>query len=550
MASINDFLFDELLIKIFHYLSYEERLACRIVCQRWLQLLLTDFQFRNDRQLFLSNCFIHPDYPPASVLLKSEFSYETLTISKSALKWLCYKSDAAPFFKFLGQSVVKIQVTDFGVDKDTFKIFKEFPLIKSLTMTEGTSFKVNDLPDEAFPSLEHLEVRKLTNICNILDLLHVAPHLKSLNFRESDNWEDKSHESIVKKFKEAHPHLIQSYVGASTRSGEQSNVSEELLKSQNIRRVIYYHCQNESFLENINQIPSIKEIFLTCMDFPQVTMTNLTVLKLICRTLPDFGPMEPLIYLETFTLEVVHDCSCCFRHQPLNLERLTSFELTINNKNDCNDCFVAISESFPNLRKFHLSTMTLRSSLLRLSFTWSHLKKLLIRSPTVFCGIPVANELTNLAVCHKLTHLSLGNNVIIDKNAIKHLCRVCPKLVWLKFHVESTSPSIVTIMEEVLISLPKLAVLLIHPSEVSFFNVTEEEASLILGIIIKYGKNLRDLIIPTHYKTNHNHAMKLLFEKMPYLSFVQMKEMDSRRYGYVMSRVKYVETTRLTRSNK
>lgn len=467
---------------------------------------MTDFKFRKDRKLFLSNCSIHPSYPPAVVFLNSQFPYETLTISKSALKWLSYDTDALPFFEFLGESVTKLRLVDFGVDKETCQVFKAFPLLERLRM-DGyeTFFKVKDLMEvdclDLFPSLKSLKVRNLLSIDRLFDLMKVVPKLKSLNFQDFDNLESRHYRNMI-KFNKEHPGLLQTiYVPMFQEKRDDGVQKSEIIdcvkSNSSIRRVIH-KLQAQGRLTGLQDVireqSSIKEIFLYCVEPPPVTMSNLTVLemKLSSDVVQDMSTLEPLINLKSLVLDV-KEARCCFGHQPLSLPRLKIFKLSVWNSN-CTECYLAISGSFPHLREFHLltlSNMTPRGQIQYFFGSWAFLTKLSIRHSTNSVGIPLVNELTKLIVCHKLTHLALGNNIVINGDAIKKLCGVCPNLVTLKFYMESTSPPINRIIEGLLTALPGLTTLLIHPSEVSFYSVTEEEASQLFGIIIKHGKKLR-----------------------------------------------------------
>uniref|UniRef100_A0A336MA31 CSON013948 protein n=1 Tax=Culicoides sonorensis TaxID=179676 RepID=A0A336MA31_CULSO len=561
MTSINDYFYDDLLIILFEYLDYESRVNCRQVCVRWLSLLMTDFKFKSDRKLFLSNCSIHPDLGPVSILMASQFAYETLVISKSALNWVSpYEDNAMPFFEFLGQSITEMILTDFGVDRETHQIFKALPLLRRLKIRGTNSFlKIKDLIDlnclALFANLNDLEISSPLCIDRICDLKLIMPNLKSLNFTDFAHLESRHLRNLIKLEKD-NPGLLRTMYlpmfQENRDDGKHKNEIIECIKRnfalQRIIHTSHVPLKASSVSDVLDECRNINEIFLYCTEVPEITSFNhISVLeiKLTNEYLPNLSPLNALSQLKRLEIEV-KESSCCFGHNALNLTKVEILKLIIW-KSNCNECYQAISRSFPFLREFQLITFcnaTPRGQIKSFFSVWSSsLSELTIRHANSCIGIPLASELNGCdKICSALKSLHLGNNIVINGNSIDKLCLFCPNLLTFKFHVGSASPPIERTLEKFLIAMPRLRTLLIHPSETCFFNVTFDEASMIIEIIIKYGRNLRNLTIPTHYKTNHTHAMKSLFKNLEYLSFVQLKEMDSRRYGYVMSRVKYLES--------
>lgn len=71
-----NFLPFELKIFIFTYCDYRTRLLCKLVCQHWLEILMTEYEFGNDRSLVFSNCTFNNNLPPVNIFNHAKYKYK------------------------------------------------------------------------------------------------------------------------------------------------------------------------------------------------------------------------------------------------------------------------------------------------------------------------------------------------------------------------------------------------------------------------------------------------------------------------------------------
>lgn len=72
----------EILILMFQYMDFDTRKTCKLVCSFWFEILMTNFEFKDDRNLNLANCCFNNNTAPVSIFAKSKYKYDTSTISE------------------------------------------------------------------------------------------------------------------------------------------------------------------------------------------------------------------------------------------------------------------------------------------------------------------------------------------------------------------------------------------------------------------------------------------------------------------------------------
>lgn len=65
--------FEDVMEEIFDYLSKEDRFNSMLVNKKWYQIITNCPKFANDRHLYLRDCVIHSNRPPASIIMNSSY---------------------------------------------------------------------------------------------------------------------------------------------------------------------------------------------------------------------------------------------------------------------------------------------------------------------------------------------------------------------------------------------------------------------------------------------------------------------------------------------
>uniref|UniRef100_A0A336M0I9 CSON007565 protein n=1 Tax=Culicoides sonorensis TaxID=179676 RepID=A0A336M0I9_CULSO len=177
MLSINNYLFDELLLQIFHNLSVHDRHRCRQVCKRWNEILIDCVRLRNDFHLYIDDFLTLRD---VEILMKSNLHFEKISFGENIIKCL-------PTFVLhdlwtkLGKTVIEIFI-EYCDNEEYFEMLKLFPLLKSLRINT----QILDFPEDfKLSNLENLHVNEFELVKNVNGLLESFPNLKSIIYDEN-----------------------------------------------------------------------------------------------------------------------------------------------------------------------------------------------------------------------------------------------------------------------------------------------------------------------------------------------------------------------------
>lgn len=89
-------------------MDYYTRLTCKCVCSRWLEILMTDFQFVADRTLDLRNCSIAQYIPPFQILQDTLYNYNGLILNEESINFEDFE-DVREFWEAVGKVVTSVK---------------------------------------------------------------------------------------------------------------------------------------------------------------------------------------------------------------------------------------------------------------------------------------------------------------------------------------------------------------------------------------------------------------------------------------------------------
>lgn len=175
----------EILIFIFQYMDFDSRKACKLVCTLWFDILMTKFEFKNDRNLKLANCsFDKTKRSPVSIFSKSKYKYETSFISiemDSTMKLVVMKKDITyKFWNNIGITTLRIENTIYL--RDWYREINNINSLQILIIDSFSDFLVNEFISQklCFPKIKTVSIQHSNSQLYKLNFSKSFPNLEKL----------------------------------------------------------------------------------------------------------------------------------------------------------------------------------------------------------------------------------------------------------------------------------------------------------------------------------------------------------------------------------
>uniref|UniRef100_A0A336LN24 CSON014775 protein n=1 Tax=Culicoides sonorensis TaxID=179676 RepID=A0A336LN24_CULSO len=513
--SINEYLFDDLLIEIFNNLTLKDQITCKIVCQRWLALLMTDYHFKHLRCLQLvSKVFTLEEI---STILQSKYRFTSIVMDEQSYKVVPFHR-MEHIWNFLGESVIDIKIKGL-TDLDIYRLLKSFPLLKSLEMYGFNFTWVQDDIVPVFPHVEHLKVSNFFLVNDVQSLFGKLPKLKTVDYDIFNAGEADEGKPMVECFQK-YPKFLKT-LHWYDKSKEFDKIREDLLKlkNHNIDRLYYITDTDFKFLSKILEAqPRISQINVRSNAIPD--LTRITSLDLSINSDSQFSlkPLAALTNLKKLYYKTV--ALCPIGHESFENDSVTDMQITMTGC-ECLKCIVVLLESFKGVENFHFiqkETSIPRDRLVYFMDHWPNLKKLIFNNRRCSEEIP-GFELFPYSDENfpGMKYLSISEDIELYDNIHQRI----PNLISLHFYINSESKSLDVITESVLPYLPELQHVLINFDETSAYHMTEEQNRKGFENVIKYSRKVEDLQLPIlHGCLDMVHEATQLFKALPALMHI------------------------------
>uniref|UniRef100_A0A336LRY2 CSON014776 protein n=1 Tax=Culicoides sonorensis TaxID=179676 RepID=A0A336LRY2_CULSO len=375
MSSINDYLLNELLIIIFGYLTRDDRKICRLVCQRWNDLILNEVKFRSDWHLNVDPRILTPS--DFVLLLESRVQFSSITLDISNRSKNVNVDNLVNVLTQIGKSVTKIAIeSDF---EHHHRIINCFPLLKSIEIDSKLNLKFMNCNT----NVEHLKLTYFHYFPrNILDLFQVFPNIKNLDY---DDWQLNDHNCMIKSFRTA-PTLWKVFYwvnGAPSFNAFQTEFLQ--FEKLNLDRFCHYSVRGNElkyeFLTKVtSKFPDIPKIELQTRSFvipPAEIQHKITQLNASLQdedftfsVLKNFKSLQKLV-IDNF------DVFCPIGHQIFTNTSLKTLNLK-EGELFCEECWNTLIVSVPNVEHFRLNVRLSYDKLIKAISHWKNLKHLKI----------------------------------------------------------------------------------------------------------------------------------------------------------------------------
>lgn len=531
-----DSLYDELLEMVFLMLPKWDRLNCKLVCHKWNNLLMTRAIFASDRHLYLSNCVINVEQPPASVIMRAPYPYQMLTIGENCEEdkpdqtnnWT---KTASTFWKFLGQSTthvsIETQITNVSPNVSFTSIAKAMPLVKSYKFTHEslTCFRpilrfMGHL--RLFENVEEIICQPVHfNYCSYADIESLTQNMPKLKRIDAEPFGCQNQPLIP-----LHPMLnsikfapLYQFVEAFNGESVTENMSDFIKESHPTLKKLHYKAErpNYTFLATaLKKNPNIKEVHLDCMEIPIFVCPEMTVLKLrIIQRHMKFEQLNFFQNLRSLELDIEYE-GCSFSHVPLFLQKLETLKIKWTNCT-CNKCYVALTSSFPNLKRLEFQVRNCKIPpmyIKKIIRNWPLLEHIKVKNylpPMVHQKL--SEVVRNLHVKRPyLRHFDLGYPVATTSDIIA-LHNVAPNIHTLNITYDSRKSSLNHVITAILPRFKNVTNLHIY----SIYGNLYFETST-LNHILFHGHRLRALTLPDINDVIRKTILDYLFENLPQLN--------------------------------
>uniref|UniRef100_A0A336K245 CSON008460 protein n=1 Tax=Culicoides sonorensis TaxID=179676 RepID=A0A336K245_CULSO len=534
MASIHD-LCDELLEQIFESLFFLERINCKSVCKRWLHLLMTSTKFQKDRHLYLKNCFIESNRPPMSVILNSKYTYEIVTIVNNNREMFYNKfKDLKDFWKFLGQSLVELNVED--IDYSCFELLTEMDNLKKVKYRNFSSLINNlEIMERKGKKLNQIRVLQLGKIDlkilgdNIEIIRKIMPSLQEITselifFNEQGTLHQYS------------PLFMSLNLFIADIHGINEILKQDMLEytGPNIKLLDFHATEDLNLLKRaLETHPKISEIHLACKIVPGGNFTKITKLIISLNKFECLEQLTDLVNLKSMELECKYK-GCSFGHSALHLPSLKSLVIKWR-ECKCQECFHSLTDSFRNLKQLELCHHqgNIDQWVIQLMLrNWKLLEKLKLASMP--CDYTLADALPYTESPRPyLKHFHLGSAIQLNVDSFLKLLCICPELRSLSFVFEGIDVKLTQILQIILPQFKKLNFLHIYSNPNSTLLSTIDHQDFISSIqhITEHGKSLRALTLPTVQDINEDSILDLFehLEQINQFECINIEQIGNKR---------------------
>lgn len=513
--------FDDILEKIFSYLTKDDLLNCKLVNQKWLNIVMSSAWTVDGRHLYLKNCHINNLHPPASVIMNSEYRYTKLTVSLDAQKFSSM-DQTDTFWKFMGESLTEVSFKTFN--QDSIRIMRKLPLVKYLDLCETSWYqfmlRIRHF-DESFGVLKTIKRLTLRTLA-LKDLPEKAvfdemfPALVELIAKEVDMTDWVPGTNLPKALK-----INCIMIGRFRKEREFVHIEKALksLQEFSVKQLNYHEyllydepelCKNLELI--MKNYPKMDVLLQTNLMPPSSVLANIVELKLNLTGFP-LDPLKNLTKLKKLTILSTTN-GCCFTHTPTEQESLQELNLDIYNLN-CTPCMLSIAMSYKNVKKINISTLTLdyqctTNFIKKIIQKWEHLEEF------EFSIIPVHRfpwadiiEHQQEFVRPKMKEFILSRGIIMTGSNIAKLHHVFPNLMKLDMTFDENINDSLHVIREIIPRFRKLRYLTMAQRNNKTMEWKQEykirhDMTEVMNYIISHGSSLRII--------NFNNV----FEKFPW----------------------------------
>uniref|UniRef100_A0A336M4S9 CSON009822 protein n=1 Tax=Culicoides sonorensis TaxID=179676 RepID=A0A336M4S9_CULSO len=512
MLSINNYLFDELLLQIFHNLSVHDRHRCRQVCKRWNEILINCVLLMKDFNLYFDDFLTLRD---VEILMRSNLHFEKISFGENIIRCL-------PTFVLhdlwtkLGKTVIEIFI-EYCDNEEYFEMLKLFPLLKSLRINS----QILDFPEDfKLTNLENLHVSLFELIKNENGLLESFPNSKSIKYDEIMH--DESKLEVLKSI-QIRPSLWKTLHWFDD-DPLYINFQETFLKLTDLQldHFEYSAVTDIDFLiKVIQKHPGIKNISLVLQD-AEITLKEplfdkITSLEILHGN-PFLLPYE-LINLKSITALVSGFCT--IEHTVQVAKSIEELNLHFSDLT-CVECYNTLMNNYPNLKEIALyfdGSSISPVEIPKLIQKWKKLVSLTTMFENESSEIILTDHSCDTQIHENLEALVLLSN---DIHELGNILQFVPNLKRLEYVLK---PSFgYKNLPNNLANLPELRKLNITiMTNYNYCAISKDGIQKTLKAIASFSKKIKELRMPIffEYRGDALGAARFLFESLPKLKSIR-----------------------------
>uniref|UniRef100_A0A336MIL5 CSON000348 protein n=1 Tax=Culicoides sonorensis TaxID=179676 RepID=A0A336MIL5_CULSO len=455
----------ELLINIFNKLDNKTRLNCKLVCSRWQEILMTDFEFMQDRTLDLRDYHIEKSQTVYQTFLNTKFNYNCLILNHETTRFEDFE-DVREFWETLGQHITSVKYQGLWDSKmviilSTFENMSEFET-ELAQLNHGTSQMSKSFLSKAFKDVNVLHIDRppaletLEEIFHTLDTLYFGKHQYKCKVHI-----DKKVEQYIEKYN-TNLQKISTYEGSKHQNLESLGLESDIQFIDVSSRLTEE--KDFTFLNDfVKHQQNVKKIHLTISHIPRQPLPN-SIESLILENvdpadldrfmaIPELKKAKRLTFNKPppiKTLEQVFTSSVIYNNiEYLSVRLIYQFNDSIL----CHHCNCAklsnpnmsLASKFPNLKELDVDFNQLKEffeSNLFTKDTFTQLKKLTISGYGPFkigySLVKVFPQLTELNI--KFLPSSSNQRKQTVNEVIWELRELIPNLTCLEISPEQCEP--------------------------------------------------------------------------------------------------------------
>lgn len=410
----------EILVIILKLLDFDSRKTCKQVCSLWLEILMTEFEFKNDRQLKLTNCYFDTTLAPVSVFINSKYEYESSCISIDKIYTnLVIKDDiSAEFWNKIGAITLNM---------DDLRGLKLWPsklnTIKSITLVIDCDYLIE-------------------NVCDYFTTMNICFHnIKFIIIKNSV----KDDDAYMLSFSKIFPYLESLLIENKTNTVK-SPIS--IMKVKNLWIPYSNDTINTKFLFDYENLYAQQQMTIgNFYENPQYKNANIVSDLKITSYLPSFLEHGYKIPDNSFDIwnyyQNIKQLSLgCFSKQCFFAHKIISYPLEVLHfevsNTDC--CLLCLNSLFNSFKKLHTLKLHLvchfENKYVNLKLIFSHWK--FLQDVEITCSnreIPISMyynfmNVSSIPKYHTLKKLKLTSPHMTD---LKFITTTFPNLQILRF---------------------------------------------------------------------------------------------------------------------
>lgn len=321
----------EILIIILKYLDFDSRKECKLVCRFWFDVLMTDYQFKEDRHLFFANCLFDKNVAPVSVFMKSKYKYETACILRVKETKLVIKDDISDeFWHKIG--IVTLQMDNILT---LWFCYSEISRIRSLQNLEiFCDYYVTDLYEWnnyvesfCFPQITNINIKNSIRLSedDRAKFTYIFPNLQKLWIENKCSLHNKLPNLPILQVKKV-------WVENSNYAANIQYNYENLVSEQNLDISNFYQTEPDNSI-------MVYKLELSPYYYNQFTITDNTNSD-VWNKYQNVKQLSVTIYLKG---------QCFFSHRILSFP-LETLDICISTNDTCLICLNSLYNSFKKIK--------------------------------------------------------------------------------------------------------------------------------------------------------------------------------------------------------